>query len=293
MSETSARRMRQIYATSRPRVPVFGLTSGRGCRIRLELILKESPMQRRIVVAGVVWAAVGMLAAPAWAQRWGRPSTPRDGACFYQDANYAGDYFCVRGGDEYRSVPNGLNDGISSIRIFGRAEVTVYQHDRFKGRSKRFDEDVRNLRREGWNDRISSLRVEGGFGGGTGWSGNGGGWGNRPPGNVDRIIRRAYRDVLDREPDPAGLRLYRSRMLDDGWSEGQVRDALRNSPEYQQQSAMTWQKAEEIVRRAYQNVLHRDPDAGARGYVEKVHRSRWTQADVERELRRSPEARRR
>lgn len=248
-------------------------------------------MVRRLLVAALACAAVIVMARPAAAQRWGRPDTPRDGACFYQDANFGGDYFCVRGGDDYSAMPGGLNDGISSIRIFGRAEVVVYQHDRFKGKSKQFGDDVRNLRREGWNDRISSLRVLGRSGGG-GWGGAGGGWGSRPP-NVDTMVRRAYRDVLNREPDQAGLRLYRSRVLDDGWNEGQVRAALRRSPEYQQQSVMTWPKAEEIVKRAYNNVLRRDPDPGARGFVERVYRDRWTQQDVERELRKSPEARRR
>jgi hypothetical protein len=56
---------------------------------------------------------------------------------------------------------------------------------------------------------------------------------------------------------------------------------------------MTPAKAEEIVRRAYQNVLKRDPDAGARSYVNKVLRDKWTQGDVERELRKSPEYRKR
>jgi hypothetical protein len=246
-------------------------------------------MLRKTVWVVLACAGVALWAAPAWAQGWGRPATPREGACFYQDANYVGDYFCVRAGDEYGSVPSGLNDGISSIRLFGGAEVVVYKDSRFKGSSKRFGVNIRNLRDEGWNDRISSLRVDARYGGG----GGGGSYPGRPPGDVDRIIRRAYRDVLDREPDQQGLRLYRSRMIDDEWSERQVRDALRNSPEYKQQHAMTWQKAEETVRRAYRNVLHREPDAGARGYVQRVYKDKWTQSDVERELRKSPEAMRR
>ena len=52
-------------------------------------------------------------------------------------------------------------------------------------------------------------------------------------------------------------------------------------------------KAEEIVRRAYHSVLGREPDAGARGYVNRVLRDKWTQQDVERELRRSAEYRQR
>ena len=51
--------------------------------------------------------------------------------------------------------------------------------------------------------------------------------------------------------------------------------------------------ARETVRRAYQNVLKREPDAASSGYVDKVLRQHWTQADVEKELRKSPEFRNR
>jgi len=105
----------------------------------------------------------------------------------------------------------------------------------------------------------------------------------------DRIVRRAYQDILEREPDQAGLRQYRSRIIDDGWSEARVRDALRKSPEYRQKNTMTRQRAQDIVRRAYLSVLKREPDAGSRGYVDRVLRDKWTQSDVERELRKSPE----
>lgn len=159
--------------------------------------------------------------APAEAQRWGRPRPPRAGACFYQNANFGGDYFCVQAGDEYEAMPDGLNDRISSIRMFGDASVTVYRNPNFGGRSTRFSDDVDNLQLEGWNDTVSSLRV----------------------------------------------RLDFARV--------------------------TRQEAEEIVRRAYQAVLGRDPDPGARGWVERVLRDRWTQRDVERELRKSAEYRNR
>jgi hypothetical protein len=104
------------------------------------------------------------------------------------------------------------------------------------------------------------------------------------------MVRRAYQDILERDPDRGGLRTYRSRIIDDGWTEQQVREALRNSPEYRD---LTRKKAEEIVRRAYLSVLKREPDEGSVGYVNRVLRDDWTQADVERELRRSPEFRNR
>jgi hypothetical protein len=48
------------------------------------------------------------------------------------------------------------------------------------------------------------------------------------------IVTQAYRDILRREPDRAGLRQYTNAMLHDGWSEADVRRSLANSPEYRQ-----------------------------------------------------------
>ncbi|HXK08637.1 MAG TPA: peptidase inhibitor family I36 protein [Vicinamibacteria bacterium] len=214
----------------------------------------------------------------------GSEGEPRDGVCFYENADYRGDYFCARAGEDMGFLPPGWNDRISSIRLFGRAEVTVYRDGEYEGSSRRFDDDVRNLKDVGWNDRISSLRV-----GSTSHDRHHpGGYHGEDP---DRIVRRAYRDILDREPDSAGLRLYRSHVIDDDWSEKQVRDALRTSPEYREKNTMTRPKAEDVVRRAYLSVLKREPDSGSRSYVDKVLRDNWTQADVERELRKSPEYR--
>ncbi len=109
--------------------------------------------------------------------------------------------------------------------------------------------------------------------------------------DVERVVRRAYQDILDREPDGPGLRLYRSRMIDDDWSENDVREALRKSPEYREKNRMTRQKAEDIVARAYRAVLRREPDSGSRGSVDRVLYDKWSQSDVERELRKSPEYR--
>ena len=47
------------------------------------------------------------------------------------------------------------------------------------------------------------------------------------------------------------------------------------------------------MRRAYLSVLKREPDAGSQGYVDRVLRDQWSQADVERELRKSDEYRNR
>jgi hypothetical protein len=201
----------------------------------------------------LVGAFIVSMPAVASAQlRWGRPTVPRDGACFYRDAGFRGDYFCVRAGEDVPHIPGGLNDEISSIRTFGRAVVTVYRDRRFSGRAERFGDDVWNLRNQGWNDRLSSLRVDS-------WRGGRGYGDGRGYGSVSGDGR--------------------------GYSTGY------GAPYGNDRRELV--RAEEIVRRAYRDVLRREPDAASRGYVEKVLRDNWSQNDVERELRRSAEYRQR
>ena len=104
-------------------------------------------------------------AATASAQHWGHERMPEAGACFFKDIDFAGEYFCLRSGEVMRSMPRGMNDKISSIRVMGGADVTVYIDRDMNGRSARFTGNARDLRREGWNDLISSIVVgRGGFG---------------------------------------------------------------------------------------------------------------------------------
>jgi len=116
---------------------------------------------------------------------------------------------------------------------------------------------------------------------------------SNPPASADRIIRRAYQDLLGREPDAGGLSNYRNQIAYHGWDEHDVRQAIMSSPEYRQKNSMTEEKAREIVRRAYLSVLGREPDPGSAPYVQKVLREHWTERDVARELRNSEEFRNR
>jgi len=109
--------------------------------------------------------------------------------------------------------------------------------------------------------------------------------------SADKIIRRAYDDVLGREPDRNGLRSYRNEVLHHGWDEHDVREALKRSPEYREKNRMTRDQAEQVVRRTYLSVLGREPDAGARGYVDRVLNDHWNEEHVARELRHSDEYR--
>lgn len=256
---------------------------------------------RILAVVGLVLA----LPSLASAQRWGRERYPQSGACFYRHPYFQGDYFCIRAGDQAARLSDEANDEISSILVFGRAEVFVYRDWRFAGPAERFDYSIENLEDyPPWDDQISSMRVEergrpGRFGD-LNDENRGRDRGNdrrddrrdnrRRPEDADRIVRRAYQDVLGRDPDEAGLRQYRSRIIDDDWSEEQVRNSIRNSPEFAQ---VRRNRAQEIVRAAYRAVLNRDPDPGAETYVQNVLRDNWSQQDVERALRNSPEFRNR
>jgi hypothetical protein len=222
------------------------------------------------------------------AQTWEGGQVPRNGACFYRDVNYRGPYFCVEGDDERETLPRSVSDNISSIRVFGRTEVRIFKDSRFGGDAVTLRSDARDLTTDDWNDTISSLQVlrTGNFG--RGGIGRGVG---RGQGNVEQVIRRAYQDVLQRDPDPEGMRTYRSHIIDDGWTEQDVRQALRESPEYRDLNTMTMARAQEIVRQAYLSVLGREPDEGSRGYVQAVFQRRMTRQQLERELRNSPEFR--
>jgi hypothetical protein len=125
----------------------------------------------------VVLLLLCLTSLPAFAQnpdrdqqrqwQWGHPQQPRAGACFYRNINFQGDYFCMKAGDRWPSLPRGFNDQISSIRIFHGALVQVFENGGFTGRRLRIDHDVDSLLRarlpgdpgKSWNDRISAIAV--------------------------------------------------------------------------------------------------------------------------------------
>jgi len=55
----------------------------------------------------------------------------------------------------------GWNDRISSIRVFGRSRMAIFEHSNFEGQDWVVDRDIPDLTRFNWNDRISSLRLGG------------------------------------------------------------------------------------------------------------------------------------
>ncbi len=59
------------------------------------------------------------------------PVTPK--VCFWKNANFSGAQFCVGTGVNEPVVPGGWNDTISSIRVYGGAQVTVCVDNWYSG----------------------------------------------------------------------------------------------------------------------------------------------------------------
>lgn len=102
---------------------------------------------------------------------------------------------------------------------------------------------------------------------------------------VDAAIHRAFREVLGRNADPQGLRLYRDRIIHQGWNEEQVIRQLQRSDEARAVDATA------AITRAYREVLGRDPDAQGLNHYRSKWREGWTQGQIRDDLRRSHEGR--
>jgi len=88
-----------------------------------------------------------------------------------EHANYQGRCWTFND-DVSNVVPLGLNDRITSMRRIGggwpggggqwpTAEIEVFEHTNYGGRSRTYASTVSNLGPDGWNDAISSFRISG------------------------------------------------------------------------------------------------------------------------------------
>lgn len=102
---------------------------------------------------------------------------------------------------------------------------------------------------------------------------------------VDASIHRAYREVLGRSADPLGLRTYRQRILEQGWTEEQVIRQLQRSDEARAVDSTA------AITQAYRDVLGRDPDPAGLAHYRARWRDGWTQGQIRDDLRRSREGR--
>ncbi len=139
-------------------------------------------MKKLLTIAAAALTFTAILLPGDAAAQFGRNERDRDRVCFYQDIHYRGWEKCYAPGDELADMRRDRNS-ISSVRVFGRARVIVYDHEGFEGASAEFRSDVPDLGLRNvfggrtWSDRIQSFRVIGGNGG----YGNGGYGYPQPP----------------------------------------------------------------------------------------------------------------
>jgi hypothetical protein len=117
---------------------------------------------------GPVWWHPGPGNPAMWppSGNWQGGHWHRGGACFYRDANFGGDLFCMRRGESY-PVLGHFGDDISSLRVFGGARVVIYSDRNFTGGRSAIASNVASLKHlrypsdpsHTWNNRISSVQV--------------------------------------------------------------------------------------------------------------------------------------
>ena len=109
------------------------------------------------------WSGGGPDGPPWWNSGGRPPQGPKNGACFFRDPGFRGDYFCQARGTQGGRVQ--LNNDISSIQISGHTTVTFYEQPNFSGASattRRSIDDLKQFRLPNgstWNNRISSVVV--------------------------------------------------------------------------------------------------------------------------------------
>jgi hypothetical protein len=228
---------------------------------------------RNIAIAFMVTAALVAGSGSAAAQ-WGYRSTPSVGACFYEDINYSGRYFCVPVDEDVDRVPSGTDDEISSIRLFGYVEVEVYRDSNLRGESRRFTSNISDLTRVGLNDKVTSLAVR--PRGQGGWGGN---WGGAYGGSGGYDSGQGSWGHGHSSGQSSWGGAYGGGGSHGSWS------GSSNGGRW------TYEQARDIVRRAYRSTLNREPDPGAESWVTQVMKKNMSQSQLEAELRKSAEYR--
>jgi len=110
----------------------------------------EVELKRISLVLGLLCAAVTVCAQnnnpwvyrgnPKWDGSWNNRPLPRAGACFFKEAGFQGDRFCVTRGDKLDSLPGNLGDNISSMQLFGNVRATVFNDRGFRAGNRSFAE---------------------------------------------------------------------------------------------------------------------------------------------------------
>ncbi len=220
-------------------------------------------------------------------------------------------------GDLLFSDGRKVNDRISSVRVFGGLKVTLYSDANFGGDALELSESaprlVRVPRRNGnWDNCLSSVRVSGGEDRrpperdrrpredrGRDWDDERGRPGDhgrddeRPArrselsgAEIERIVGRAFRELLSREPNGAELRRYREAVYTEGWGRDEIYDDIRGTKEYLSRAT------DRLIERVYREMLDRAPTSGDLSYWRnKILNKGWSERRFRAGIRDSEEYR--
>ncbi|MEM8898983.1 MAG: beta/gamma crystallin-related protein [Bacteroidota bacterium] len=81
---------------------------------------------------------------------------------FFQDSNFRGFRLALAGTgqDTGYNMPFVKNDSISSMKVPEGTRVILFEHSRFRGKSKEFSPgEYKSLSTFGWNDKVSSVKI--------------------------------------------------------------------------------------------------------------------------------------
>jgi hypothetical protein len=252
--------------------------------------MPATPTLRRLlsVLLLLVAALVPCLAAHAQPP----PPPPPGRVLLFAEPNYRGETLVVDAGSVIENLEfvrdsrgRRWNDRVASVRIEGPVLLIAYEHSSFRGAQTTITRNSADLAtlslgdrsRSNWAKLMSSLRVEPVQPNAPVFIE----WNRR---DAERAVRSAFRDILGRDPDDSGLRTYLRRLMDAGWTEDQLRDNLRHSPEFRERDL------DALVRKIYREVLGRDPDpAGVTTYVRRLQGG-MSEAEFRADLHRSGES---
>lgn len=242
-----------------------------------------------------------------------------DAVVFYAEPNFQGEALRVEAGAQVEDLATlrrvnqeSWRGAISSVRIEGGARATVASAPGFRGERLEIAVSIPDLYAhprggQTWDRAIAAIQVHGQ---------------TRPPNppvspervpgpvvvvtpppppprvviveparpridrrTAERMVEHAFREVLDRPADPTGLRTYRERVMQEGWSQQEVIQQLQRSPE-----ARAIQP-EPAIRKMYREVLGREADPAGLAHYRAKWREGWTQGQIREDLRRSQEGR--
>lgn len=127
----------------------------------------------------------------------------------------------------------------------------------------------------------------------------------------ETVIRRAFRDFHHAEPDDEAMRYYRRRIIDEGWTAGQVRQSIahrdekprsrdnppprrnddRRDPHPRPIDEHELNSPDAIIERAYDDLLERKPDPVGRDNYRRMLQQGASEAQIRAKIKDSVEYR--